>query len=184
MKLAAIVMVTSLGLGGAAFADRAAAPDPPPAAPSVAAAPRPPHGQFRERLLEQFDRNHDGILQPNERRRAIHALRRLAARMAMEERRREARDARVASRTTDRPAPIRPDERLARRLHQLDTNHDGTIEADEMPPGLARRLRRFDRNGDGVLTPDELPPGVTGRPAAPPPRGPGGSAGSAGNSER
>jgi hypothetical protein len=44
----------------------------------------------------------------------------------------------------------------------LDTNHDGTIDADEIANASAS-LKKLDKNGDGKLTPDELrPPG--GRP--------------------
>lgn len=167
MKLAAIAVVASLGLGGAAYADRAGVPDvpPPPAAPQAAVAPHP-RGELRELVLERFDRNHDGVLQPDERRHAIHALRTLARRMANQERRREARVRDRVSRVDGAREPAGPDglpPDLGRMLRRLDTNHDGQLSPEEMPPGLARRLRRFDRNGDGVLSPDELPPQATGR---------------------
>lgn len=119
MKLAALALVTTLGLGGAAYAE------PAPAAPN---------GQLRQLLLERFDRNHDGRLEPQERRRAIRALRKLARRMAMQERRAERRGGRERG--------------LVRRF---DTNGDGVVGPEEMPPGLARKLRPLDRNGDGWL---------------------------------
>jgi hypothetical protein len=117
MKLAALALVTTLGLGGAAYAE-----------------PARPRGQLQEVLLERFDRNHDGRLEPQERRRAIRALRKLTRRMARQERRAEMRDMRQRA--------------LVRRF---DTNGDGVVGPEEMPPGLARRLRPLDRNGDGWL---------------------------------
>ena len=187
MKLAAIAVVASLGLGGAAYADRAGDHDAPAATAPAEVAPRGPtprpRGEVREVLLERFDRNHDGVLQPAERRRAIHALRRLARRMAMEERRRQVRDARARDRISRAEAEPGPDNlppHLARTLRRLDTNHDGRIGPDEMPPGLARRLRRFDRNGDGVLSPDELPPEVS-RPRPPAERAGGSDVGDGAN---
>ena len=117
MKLAALALVTTLGLGGAAYAEPARPPD-----------------QLQQALLDRFDRNHDGRLEPQERRRAIRALRRLTRRMARQERRAEMRDAR-------RQALIR----------RFDRNGDGVVGPEEMPPGLARRLRPLDRNGDGWL---------------------------------
>ena len=41
---------------------------------------------LRQMLLAQFDRNHDGVLEPRERRQAVRALRRLARRLARENR--------------------------------------------------------------------------------------------------
>ncbi len=122
MKLAALALVTTLGLGGAAYAE----PDRPE--------PGRPRGQLHQLLLERFDRNHDGRLEPQERRRAIRALRRLARRLAIQERRAEGEDLRQRG--------------LVRRY---DANGDGMVGPDEMPPGLARRLRPLDRNGDGWL---------------------------------
>ncbi|HEU4728709.1 MAG TPA: hypothetical protein VFT22_12485 [Kofleriaceae bacterium] len=126
MKLAALALLTTLGLGGAAHADPARV-DPP-------AAPAPPHGELRRLLLERFDRNHDGRLEPRERRRAIRALRRLAHRLALQERRLENRSGRQRALT-----------------ERYDVNGDGVVGPEEMPPGLARRLRPLDRNQDGWL---------------------------------
>jgi hypothetical protein len=44
-------------------------------------------------------------------------------------------------------------------VRRYDTNGDGVVSPDEMPPGLARRLRPLDRNGDGWLDErDQQPP--------------------------
>jgi hypothetical protein len=125
MKLAALALVTTLGLGGAAYAD--------PARPD-ASDPDHPRGQLHQLLLERFDRNQDGRLEPRERRRAIRALRRLARRLAIQERRAEHQGLRQRG-----------------MVRRYDANGDGVVSPDEMPPGLARRLRPLDRNGDGWL---------------------------------
>ena len=117
MKLAALALVTTLCSVCAAYAE-----------------PARPRGQLQEVLLERFDRNHDGRLEPQERRHAIRVLRKLTRRMAMQERRAERRDLRRRA--------------LVRRF---DRNGDGVVGPEEMPPGLARRLRPLDRNGDGWL---------------------------------
>jgi hypothetical protein len=134
MKLAAFALATTLGLGTLGTTAQA---DPPAR----------PRGELHEILLERFDRDHDGRLDPKERRRAIRALRRLARRLAMraqyEKRGHEAgRDARVRS-----------------MVERYDRNGDGVVTPDEMPPGAARRLRPSDRpaarptdrGGDGRL---------------------------------
>lgn len=119
MKLAALALVTTLGLGSAAHAD-----------------PARPRGQLKQMLLERFDCNHDGRLEPQERRRAVHALRKLARRMAMQDRRQERRAENGGKRERG----------LVRRF---DANGDGVVGPEEMPPGLAKKLRPLDCNGDG-----------------------------------
>ncbi|MGH2897794.1 MAG: EF-hand domain-containing protein, partial [Solirubrobacteraceae bacterium] len=115
--------------------------------------PARPRGQLRQLVLERFDRNHDGRLEPEERRQAIRTLRRIARNMAMQERRTEGREARQ-----DGHRRGQGDDRRERLLRRFDTNHDGVIGPDEMPPGMARRLRPLDRNGDGwVDERDQLP---------------------------
>ncbi|TMQ11640.1 MAG: hypothetical protein E6J90_34080 [Deltaproteobacteria bacterium] len=139
MKLAVLAFVTTLGLGGVVQAD------PAPLAPAR------PRGELHQLLLERFDRNHDGHLEPQERRRAIRALRRLARRLAMQERRAEYRGD---------PQERRAERRDARNralLQRFDRNGDGVVTPDEMPPGMARRLRRADRNGDGSLDDRDQP---------------------------
>ena len=90
-------------------------------------APAPPRAAFRQMLLERFDRNHDGRLEPRERRKAARALRRLARKLAGGDRARQ----------------------RERIIQRYDVNGDGNVGPDEMPPGLARKLRRLDRNRDG-----------------------------------
>lgn len=158
MKLAALALLTTLGLGGVAGADPVRPVDRP-------------RGELRQLLLDRFDKNHDGQLDPKERRHAIRALRRIAHRMAVQERR-EARRAerepgrdayraeqepgRDAYREADREA--RRADREARRqarmralVQRYDRNGDGVVTPDEMPPGVARRLQPLDRNGDGWI---------------------------------
>ncbi|HEX3480393.1 MAG TPA: EF-hand domain-containing protein [Kofleriaceae bacterium] len=146
MKLAALAFLTTLGLGGVAAADPAA-PINPPAGPVAPRAERPrgerPRGELRQVLLERFDRNHDGRLDPQERRHAIRALRRLARRMEIQERRGE--------------QGARREARMRELVRRYDRNGDGVVSPDEMPPGLARRLQRLDRNGDGWLDERDRP---------------------------
>jgi EF hand len=128
MKLAALALVTTLGLGGAAYAE-----------------PAPPRGEVRQFLLERFDRDRDGKLQPQERRRAVRVLRRLADRLAMQDR------------------AMRQHVRKRRMDHRLDAAGEGTRQPGQAspstpPPGMMRKLRRFDRNGDGMIGPGEMPP--------------------------
>ena len=131
MKLAALALLTTLGIAGIAGADPA-----PPAADR-------PRGQLHQLLLERFDRNHDGRLDPQERRHAIRALRRLARRLAMQERRAD--------------GGARREARMRELVQRFDRNGDGVVSPDEMPPGMARRLQRLDRNGDGWLDERDQP---------------------------
>ena len=124
MKLAGpLVVLLVVLVSGVAHADNG----PPP--------PRP-RGQLRALLLQHFDRNHDGRLDPRERRQAAKALRRLAHRM------------------------MRGDMRAQRHrkfIQRFDRDGDGNVGPQEMPPGLADELRPLDRDGDGWLQGDELP---------------------------
>ncbi len=126
MKAVPFVLCTLLA-GGVAHAQ----PVDPYARPAPAAAPRAP-SPLRAALLARFDRDHDGRLDPVERRHAIHALRRLARKLAHQ----QMRDARRAA-------------KLRRVIERYDLDGDGNVGPGEIPPDVARRLRRFDRNGDG-----------------------------------
>jgi Ca2+-binding EF-hand superfamily protein len=148
MKLAALAFLTTLGLGGVAAADPAG-PINPPAGPVAPRADRP-RGQLRQLLLERFDRNRDGRLDPEERRHAIRALRRLARRMEMQDRRGERGDRREAR-------GDRREARMRELVRRHDRNGDGVVSPDEMPPGLGRRLQRLDRNRDGWLDERDRP---------------------------
>jgi hypothetical protein len=81
MKLAALVTV--LLLGGAARAQGYDGPPgamPPPAI-GIGVQRVPPRVAFRQILIERFDANHDGRLEPRERRQAARVLRKLARQM-------------------------------------------------------------------------------------------------------
>ena len=117
MKLVVIAVV--LGLAGVAHAD----------APQQQ---RP----LRQFLLQKFDRNHDGKLQPRERKRAAKVMHKLAKRLA------------------------KGDGRMQRRqkfIRRFDVNNDGNIGPGELPPALADELRPLDRDGNGWLQGNELP---------------------------
>ena len=90
---------------------------------------RQPEGKrdLRRVLIERFDANGDGRLEPRERQRAMRALRKLQQRMAM--------------RT----------HKLRRLIQRFDQNGDGNLGPGELPPRAADKLRRFDRNGDGWI---------------------------------
>ena len=121
MKLAGLLVV--LLLSGVAHADGG----PPP---------QRQRGQLRALLLQHFDRNHDGRLQPRERKQAAKALRRMAHKM------------------------MRGDMKQQRKrqfIDRFDRDRDGNVGPAEMPPGLADELRPLDRDGDGWLQGDELP---------------------------
>src|SRR5687768_12943136 len=98
MKLAFLAIITTLGVGGAAYAE-----------------PAPPRGELRQFLLERFDRNQDGRLEQQERRQAIRMLRRVARRLAMQDR------------------DYRHDTRGRGMLRRFDANGDGVVGPQEMP---------------------------------------------------
>jgi hypothetical protein len=127
MKLVSLIAASVLSLaalGGAARADNFAG--------------RPQQrGELRQALLDRFDRNHDGRLEPNERRRAIVALRVIERRLARQERRAERREINGA-------------------VQRYDRNGDGVAGPGEVPLREQRRLRRLDRNGDGWVDGNDL----------------------------
>lgn len=149
MKLATLILAGLLGATGVARADQPvdnelAPPSGPvrveparqpigPVGGSVARDPRRMQlrAELRQALLERFDRNGDGRLEPAERRQAIRALRKLVRRMARQER--------IAERRT----------RRQRMIQRFDTDGDGNLGPGELPPRLQEKLRRFDRNADG-----------------------------------
>jgi EF hand len=170
MKLAILSLVTALGLGGTALADygppgmqgapvvddrgtpvgrvvddRGTPVGSAGRRGSIEADFRPgpgPHrGELRQAVLDRFDRNHDGRLEPNERRHAVKALRKLARKLAREE-----RNQRIGQRRADR------------LIQKYDANGNGNVDPGELPPRVERRLRRLDRNGDGWVDGRELAP--------------------------
>jgi EF hand len=131
VALASLVLTTSL-----ARADDYAGPP--------GSYPPPPRAAFKQMLLERFDRNHDGRLEPRERRKAARALRRIARQLAVGRPLRSP-GGDIGS-DLGRADHARQRERI---IERYDRNGDGNVGPDEMPPGLARKLRRLDRNRDG-----------------------------------
>jgi Ca2+-binding EF-hand superfamily protein len=123
MKLVPSALAALLLLGsGVALADPAAGPR---------------HHGMRQKLVERFDTNRNGQLEPAEK---AEAERFIAARKA---------------------------ERQQKRLARFDANRDGQLDAAELAAADAfraqkkaeRRLRRFeqlDQNRDGVISKDEF----------------------------
>jgi hypothetical protein len=138
MKVVPFIVSAVLALTGAARADEYSGPLPSQpmaqqAPPPPMAQPMRPRGALRQALLEQFDANHDGRLEPNERRQAVRALRRIARQLARQDRR-----------------AARAEHRAVRQaIRRYDLNGDGNVDPSEMPPAAAERLRPLDRNGDG-----------------------------------
>jgi len=159
MKLAALALPLALGLGGLAAADPAPSGAPAPSGtPARSGAPAsaddPSRAEFRQLLLQRFDRDHDGQLDAHERQRAARALRRIARRMADDDR----TAAHPGGKPTDPAAQqARRQRRIAHLIERFDRNHDGVVSPDEMPPGLARRLSAIDRNGNGAIDPRDAP---------------------------
>ena len=124
MKLAAILLGILISATGIARADDDFG-DPQPR-PQVG---NPQRGQrmqkLRRALVEQFDRDGDGRLNPRERRQAARALRRMAKRMG--------------------------ENRRQRLIQKYDLDGDGNLGPGELPPRVQQKLRRLDRNGDGWL---------------------------------
>jgi hypothetical protein len=89
MKLAGLVLVLFVGTASAQYAgppgNYPVAP-PPGAQVGVGVERVTPRVAMKEMLLERFDRNHDGRLDARERRHAARVLRKLAKRLAREDR--------------------------------------------------------------------------------------------------
>ena len=144
MKLAAIVIASLLALPTAARADEVLNPPGGPvfveADNPQRAAPDPQqrqkNRQLKNALMQQFDRDGDGRLGPQERRKAVRVLQRIQRRLA------------------GRDGQQRP-KKMRRFIQRFDTNGDGNVDRSEMPPGAARKLRRMDRDRDGWVEPTE-----------------------------
>jgi hypothetical protein len=125
MKLALLAAVATLGLGLSAGAAHAG----------------PGQGRpLRAAVKQQFDTNHDGRLEPRERRQAARALKRLAKRMERAQGRGQGRKG-----------------RHAKLIRRFDLDGDGNLGPGEVPPAIANELRPLDRDGDGWLQDNELP---------------------------
>lgn len=143
MKLAVLALSFLLG-SGIAHADRF--DSPAPLDPYADAAPSHPTGgrgqwrkkfqrsRLRQALVQQFDQNGDGRLQPTERKQAARALRKLAHRLQQQGR--QGRE---------------------RLIQRYDIDGDGNLGPGEIPPRVKNRLRKVDRNDDGWIGNDELP---------------------------
>ena len=94
----------------------------------------PRRARLRQALMQQFDADGDGRLDPREQRRALEALRRMEGNLAGRQRAAKAR----------------------RFIERHDTNGDGDAGPGEVPRDTANRLRRFDLDGDGWVDPYEL----------------------------
>jgi hypothetical protein len=153
MKLATFLLAGLLAFTGTAMADDGETLNPPsgpvrvetvsdvgpvgsPGARGPGAGMRRGAGKraIPPQLVKRFDRDGNGHLDPQERRQAIRALRRVARQLAREQQ----ADARA----------VRQQRRVIRRF---DGNGDGVVGPDEMPQRLQRRMRPMDRNGDGWL---------------------------------
>jgi hypothetical protein len=136
MKLAVLAVLTlGLGLAGVASADDRL-PEDPYGPPAPAMRQQRQQRPLKRLLLAKFDRNHDGRLEPRERKRAAKALHKLANRLAQADGRQQRRQ---------------------KFIRRFDLNHDGNVGPGEMPPALADQLRPLDQDGDGWLEGNELP---------------------------
>ena len=150
MKIAALLLTGLLAMTGTAAADDGEILNPPSGpvrvetvsdvGPSQQGARGPAAGMRRGKraippaLMKRFDRDGDGHLDPRERRHAMRALRGVMRQLRQDQR----ADARAV--------------RMQRNvIRKYDTNRDGIVGPDEMPPRLQKRMRRMDRNGDGWL---------------------------------
>ena len=100
---------------------------------------------LKHALMQQFDMNGDGRLGPRERMRAARVLGRIQQKLAG----RDGAQGRLQAQG-QRPQKMR------RFVKRFDTNHDGTVDQSEMPPGAARKLRRLDGDRDGWVEPSEV----------------------------
>jgi Ca2+-binding EF-hand superfamily protein len=148
MKLAAMILASLLALPTAARADEVLHP---PGGPVFVEADYPQAGgrapspeqrqknkQLKQALMLQFDRDGDGRLGPDERRKAIRVLARIQRKLAGQ-----------GAQGQQRP-------KMRRFIQRFDTNGDGNVDQSEMPPGAARKLRRMDRDRDGWVEPTEV----------------------------
>jgi hypothetical protein len=123
MKLAALALVALLG--STAYAR--------PGGPRQAG---PKRKQLRALVMQHFDKNGDGRLEPQERKQAARALKRLAMRMERQQGRKA---------------------RRAKLIRRFDLNGDGDLGPGEVPPAIADELRPLDQDGDGWLQGNDLP---------------------------
>ena len=154
MKIAIAVAV--MMLGGVAHAD----------------GPRQRKGELKQLLLERFDRDQDGQLDRQERRKAARALNRLAQRLVREEMRAEM-GAPLRGQPGEMVDPFGPRPRdqvvdpFGGQRRQMRAQRDQMRgQRDQMRTERKRErqqrrfMRRFDLNRDGDVGPGEMPPSI------------------------
>jgi Ca2+-binding EF-hand superfamily protein len=116
-------------------------------APGAAAAPV-------NRMFAVIDANSDGVINANELRRAVAALKTLDA----------DRDGNISLAEVSSPGtepgnaflPGNANQPVDQTMAQFDKNKDGKLTADEVPGEMAMMLRQADQNGDGAIARAEL----------------------------
>lgn len=143
--------------------DRRPPPGPPPGQPPVPA------------LFMALDTNHDGFLSTEEVQAAADVIAKLDRnhdkKISLDEFRMPPPDGKKSRKDPNKPnGPPRGKPPLPPIIEALDTDHDGTISAEEMK-NAPESLKTLDKDGNGELSPEEL------RPLGPPPPPEGGGDG-------